>query len=182
MNHLPNLTGTPPADVLIHGPSKLLVDKYLYHLPDIGIIASYTPTHYDVHDHFGIFRGVDQIESFAQATIVSCSSYLESIKNNCSLVALKEMFTPIFISIGQVNFRSYLQQGDTFIIIGLIKSYKFRQMNAEGRIYKAPPKIDLEEYFENFTAEKLTQYDLEKNFTLIAELFDVTGRGIKNNK
>ncbi len=55
-------------------------------------------------------------------------------------------------------------------------------MNAEGKIYKAPPKIDLEKYFENFTAEKLTQYDLEKNFTLIAELFDVTGRGIKNNK
>src|SRR5215469_5020983 len=70
------LVDTIPSKILLHGPTKRLVDKYHWHLPDKGIVASYTPKERDVEDHFGVFRGVDQVEAFAQATIVSCATYL----------------------------------------------------------------------------------------------------------
>src|SRR5476651_1638353 len=131
-----SLIGIIPADIIIHGPKKRLLDTFHWHQPDVGIIASYTPTEENVEDHFGVFRGVDQIEAFAQATIVSCSAYLETKKQKCTFEYLKQTFTPLFISVGQVNFRWFLQTGDTFISMGIIKSYKFRQMSCDGRIYK----------------------------------------------
>lgn len=182
MDHKHSLVGIEPHIVLVHGPKKLLVTKYHWHSPNAGIIASYHPKDTDVEDHFGIFRGVDQIESFAQATIVSCGCYLETIKQDCDFDYLKKTLTPLFISIGQVNFKSYLQLGDVFISIGCIKSYKFRQMICDGRIYKVPADLNLDEYFKNYTEEKLLNYDLSDDFTLIAELFDVTGRAIKKDK
>ena len=58
-----SLVGIDTADILPHGPTKLLVNKYNWHSPGLGIVASYTPTERDVEDHFGIFRGVDQVEA-----------------------------------------------------------------------------------------------------------------------
>lgn len=176
-----NLLGTPPRELLIHGPSKILLDTYHWHAPDIGIVASYTPKPRDVHDHFGVFRGVDQIEAFAQATIVSCGAFLESKKQNCDFKTLNRKFIPAFISTGQVNFHNYLEEGETFISLGKIKFYKFRQMVTDGRIYKAPKGIDLDEYFKDFNETRLLNYDLRDDFVLVAELFDITGRAIKND-
>ncbi|MEO6633673.1 MAG: hypothetical protein ABIN13_18170, partial [Mucilaginibacter sp.] len=65
-----NLVGIDPANLLLHGPTKRLVNAYHWHSPNKGIVASYSPTERDVEDHFNVFRGVDQVESFAQATIV----------------------------------------------------------------------------------------------------------------
>src|SRR5688500_2354776 len=113
-----NLVGVSPKDVLLHGPSKLLVSNYHWHEPEVGIVGSYTPNERDVQDHFGIFRGVDQIEAFGQAIIGSCCSFLEARKKNCSPIELKERYIPAFISVGQVNFHNYLAEGDTFISIG----------------------------------------------------------------
>ena len=175
-----NLVGTAPKDVLSYGPSKLMVEKYLWHSPDVGIVSSYTPTDKDVLDHFGIFRGVDQVEAFAQATIVSCIAYLEKRKLGCSHDEIKRLFLPVFISIGQVNFHSYLQAADTFVSLGQIKSYKFRQMICEGRIYKAPKTLNLDDYFSGFNEKRLLNYDLSNDFLLVAELQGITGRGIKN--
>lgn len=177
-----NLTEIRPDQILLHGPSKLLVNEYHWHEPDVGVVASYTPTAIDVKDHFDIFRGVDQIESFAQATIVSCGTFLECRKNGMDLIALKNAFIPAFISIGQVNFLDYLQKGERFISVGQIKFYKFRQMVADGRIYKVPESLDLNTYFSTFNQEKLTNYTLRDDFKLVAELFDITGRAIKRDK
>lgn len=174
-----NLIGTRPEDMLLHGPTKLLLDEFHWHDPEKGIVASYTPKAADVHDHFGIFRGVDQIEAFAQATIVSCATFLECKKQNCNPAELKDKFTPAFISIGQVYFQNYLEEGETFISIGNIKSYKFRQMVADGRIYKVPKGLDLDAYFADFDLTKLQQYELSADFILVAELFDITGRALK---
>lgn len=174
-----NLVGVSPKDVLLHGPSKLLVSNYHWHEPEVGIVGSYTATEKDVQDHFGIFRGVDQIEAFGQATIGSCSTFLECRKKNCSTMELKEKFIPAFISLGQVNFHNYLQVGDTFVSIGQIKFYKFRQMVADGRIYKVPKGLDLNDYFSQFNTERLMEYGLNDDFLLIAEISDITGRGIK---
>jgi len=177
-----SLVGMHPKDILIHGPKKTLIDRYIWHKPDFGIIVSYAPTAFDVEDHFGVFRGVDQIESFAQATIVSCSSYLEAKKQKCNLELLKSSITPLFISIGQVSFRSYLLAGDVFISMGYITFYKFRQMTCNGRIYKVPKGLDLDDYFKDYTQEQFEKYELRDDFVLIAELFDITGRGTKQIK
>lgn len=176
-----NLKGSNPEQLLLHGPTKRLLDNYHWHDPQIGIVASYTPTSFDVQDHFGVFRGVDQIEAFAQATIVSCGTFLECKKLGCAPVDLKDKFIPAFISVGQVYFHNYLEEGDTFISLGKIKFYKFRQMVSDGRIYKVPKGLDLDDYFKDFNASKLENYDLGEDFKMVAELFDITGRAIKKD-
>ena len=52
-------------------------------------------------------------------------------------------------------------------------------MVCEGRIYRAPLGLNLDEYFKDFDEERLKNYDIGEGFVLIAELFDITGRGIK---
>ena len=174
-----NLLGTLPEHLLLHGPTKRLLDAYHWHQPKVGIVASYTPKAFDVNDHFGIFRGVDQIEAFAQATIVSCATFLECQKQNCQPIDLKDKFVPAFISVGNVYFHNYLAEGETFVSLGKIKFYKFRQMVADGRIYKVPKELNLNDYFNNFTEAKLEKYELSEDFILVAELFDITGRALK---
>lgn len=174
-----NLVGVPPQQVLLHGPSKLLVHEYHWHQPEAAIVGSYTPGAKDVLDHFGVFRGVDQIEAFGLATIGSCLPFLEAKKQDCSLADLRHKYTPTFISLGQVNFHHYLLEGDTFISIGHIKFYKFRQMTADGRIYKVPKGLDLNAFFAGMNLEQLLHYELRPDFTLVAEIFDITGRAIK---
>lgn len=172
------LLGMRPEKLLLHGPTKRYVDEYLWHSPKMGVVASYSPKERDVEDHFGIFRGVDQVEAFAQATIVSCATFLECRKHNCLPDALKDKFIPAFISIGNVNFHNYAEAGDTLISLGNIKFYKWRQMVCDGRIYKVPKGFELDDYFKNFTEERLLKYDISKEFKLVAELFDITGRAI----
>ncbi|TWI99313.1 hypothetical protein JN11_02630 [Mucilaginibacter frigoritolerans] len=174
-----NLVGVPPEQMLLHGPTKRYVDKYLWHSPNKGIVTRYSPTERDVEDHFGIFRGVDQVEAFAQASTVSCATFLECRKLNCTPAELKEMFIPAFISIGNVNFYNYLEYGDTFVCLGNITFYKWRQMACNGRIYKVPKGINPDDYFSDFTEERLLKYDISKDFIQVAELFDITGRAIK---
>jgi len=174
-----NLVGVNPTQMLLHGPTKLLLNAYHWHSPNKGIVASYSPTERDVQDHFGIFRGVDQVEAFAQASVVSCATFLECRKLNCTPEELKNKYIPAFISIGQVNFHNYLEVGDTFISMGNITFYKWRQMVCDGRIYKVPKNIDLDDYFSDFNEERLLKYDISKDFTLVADLYNITGRAIK---
>jgi hypothetical protein len=179
--HNRNLLGFRPGDVLLwHGPTKQLVDNYHWHAPDAGIVASYSPKARDVQDHFGVFRGVDQVEAFTQALIVSCITFSECRKNNCTPEELKKKVMPAFISIGNVTFHSYVEQGDTFICIGNITFYRWRQMVADGRIYKAPPNLNLDDYFSGFTVERLLKYDISEDFKLAAELNGITGRTVLN--
>ncbi|RCH53653.1 hypothetical protein DJ568_16590 [Mucilaginibacter hurinus] len=175
----PTLVGEKPKHWLLHGPTKRYIDNYHYHSPGVGIVASYTPLARDVKDHFNIFRGVDQVESFAQASVVSLATFSECKKMKILPVELSNLFVPTFISIGEVNYHSYLEKGQTFINIGCIKFYKFRQMVCDGRIYKVPPGLNLDEYFKDFTDERLLAYDVSKEFKLVAELKGITGRAIK---
>ncbi len=175
-----SLVGQDPKDILVlHGPTKRLVNHYHWHEPEIGIVASYTPTDRDLEDHFNIFRGVDQIESFAQSTTGSCIVFLECKKLGITPYELPNRFFPRFISIGEVIFHNYLEKGDILVNIGHIKFYKFRQMVCDGRIYKAPKGLDLDLYFSNFNEDKLLNYNLQEDFTLITELKDITARSIK---
>jgi hypothetical protein len=175
-----NLLDTHPKDVLVHhGPTKLLVDKYHWYSHKVGLVASYNPTAFDVNDHFGIFRGVDQIEAFAQATSGTCSVLLECEKLGVDPHELGKILNPSFISVGQVTFHDYVEQGETIVSIGHIKFYKFRQIVCDGKIYKAPKGLNLDEYFSNYTNEKLLTYDLSPDFTLVADMADITGRAFR---
>ena len=174
-----NLKGIAPKEMLLHGPTKRLVDAYHWHAPQTGIVTSFTVKPRDVKDHFGVFRGVDQIEAFAQATIGSCGTFLECKKLNCTPRQLSERFVPAFISVGMVNFHNYIAEGETFVCIGVIKSYKFRQMVSDGRIYKVSKELDLNRYFSDFNESRLGSYELSEEFKLVAELFDITGRALK---
>jgi len=174
-----SLCSIHPKEILIaYGPKKLLVDKYHWHSPTKGIVASYTPTDFDVEDHFGIFRGVDQIESFVQATAASLSMFLICQKHNCAPEDLRDKSVPSFISVGNVNFMAALEKGDTFVILGKITYYKFKQMVCDGRIYRCPQGLDLDDYFKDFNEERLLKYDLSPDFKLISDLYDITGREI----
>jgi hypothetical protein len=42
-----------------------------------------------------------------------------------------------------------------------------------------PKDLDLDDYFKDFDEERLLNYDISKDFTLVSELFDITGRAIK---
>jgi hypothetical protein len=55
-------------------------------------------------------------------------------------------------------------------------------MTCDGRIYKVPKGLDLDVYFSNYTKEQFLNYELSEDFTLIAELFEVTGKGMKRDK
>jgi hypothetical protein len=159
--HVESLCSIHPREILIaYGPKKLLVDKYHWHSPKTGIVASYTPTEHDVEDHFGIFRGVDQIESFVQATSASLSMFLICQKHSCAPEDLREKSVPSFISVGKITF------------------YKFKQMVCDGRIYRCPQGLDLEEYFKDFNENRLLKYDLSPDFKLISDYYDITGREI----
>ncbi len=177
-----SLVGIPPSQVLPHGPTKLLVDEFIWHSPKVGVVACYTPKKHDVHDHFGVFRGVDQIESFGQATVVSCGAFLECQKRNISFEELFEMYNSAFLQVASVKFCNFVQLGDKYINIGIIKFYKFKQMVVDGRIYKVPNALDLYEYFKEFTEDQLVNYELGNGFQLISEINGITGKGIKKEK
>ncbi len=184
MNKFPyeSLVGMNSRDILLHGPSKNYVDAYHWHDVEHGVVTSYTPKAKDVEDHFGLFRGVDLIESFCQATAASMSTFISCQKYNKSLEEAYDEIVPLFLSIGQVNFMNYLTEGETFICIGQIKFYKFRQMVCDGRIYKVPLGINLDEYFKGFSIHQFLNYELPEEFSLVAELSEITGRGFKKNK
>jgi hypothetical protein len=174
-----SLCSIHPSEILIgYGPKKLLVDKYHWHSPKKGIVASYTPTEYDVEDHFDIFRGVDQIESFVQASAASLATFLICQNRKCSPEDLRGNTVPGFISIGNVVFTAAVEKGDTLVILGIITYYKFKQIVCEGRIYKSPQGLDLDEYFKDFNEDRLHKYDLSPDFKLVSYLYDVTGREI----
>lgn len=177
-----NLVGSDTRKLMPHGPSKCLLDAIHWHIPEKGIVGSYTVNSADVKDHFGIFRGVDQIEAFAQATIVSCSAFLEAKKLKCDFDYLKAHFVPTFLSVGNVQFKDYLKEGETFISVGVITFNKWRQITCDGRIYKVDASVDLDTYFSNYSVSQFLNYDLSEHFTLVAELFDITGRAMKREK
>lgn len=176
------LVGQNPAVILPHGPTKRLVDEYLWHEPNVGIVAAYTPNERDVEDHFGIFRAVDQVESFGQAAVVSCSVFLDTQKMGISYEEYYKNRNFVFVGVKHVHCHNVIRYKEKYICLGIINSYKFRQMTASGRLYKVPPDIDLEQYFQKFTEKQLQNYELDERFIYVTELHDMLGKGVKNDK
>lgn len=174
------LVGEKTSIVLPHGPTKRLVDEYLWHSPNVGVVASYTPNERDVHDHFGVFRAVDQVESFGQAVVVSCSAFLDTHKMGLDYKEYYKLRNFVFVGIKAVHCHNVIRYNETYVCLGVINFYKYRQMTASGRIYKVPKDLNLHEYFKDFTEERLRNYELDEKFVLATELHDILGKGIKN--
>ena len=176
------LVGKDPREVLPHGPTKLLVDQFLWHHPEVGVVAAYTPKLRDVEDHFGVFRGVDQVESFGQAAVVAPTVFLDAAKTGVGFAEYYQTRNVVFAGVGQVYCHHFIRQGETFVCLGNIGQYKFRQMTVSGRIYKIAGGVDLQKYFAGFTAERLRNYDLDERFVKVFEIRDIIGKGIKTDK
>lgn len=176
------LVGTDPKKILPHGPSKLFVDDYLWFSSKLGAIGSYRPTDADVHDHFEIFRGVDQLESFGQLAIVSICTILECEKQRCSFTEFKMKFSVLFLAVGQVHFHDIIKSGERFISIGKIKRFKFRQIEVDGWLYRVPKGFELESFFSEFSEKDFEENNFPKNFELVAELTGGVGRAVKKTK
>jgi hypothetical protein len=177
-----SLVGQDPRRVLPHRPTKLLVDEFLWHEPEVGIVASYTPRERDVEDHFGVFRGVDQVESFGQACVVSCSVFLDAAKMALDYDAYYAQRNFVFAGVERVHCHGFIRLGEPYVCLGAIEQYKFRQMTVSGRIYKVAGDVDLRAYFAGFTAERLRAFDLDERFEKVFEIHNIIGKGIKNEK
>ena len=149
-------------------------------VPNVGEVAAYTPNEWDVMDHFGVFRAVDQVESFGQAGVVSCSAFLDTAKMGLTYEAYYKLRNFVFVGIQSVHCHDVIPYNQKYVCLGVINFYKFRQMTASGRIYKVPAGLDLQAYFRDFTEERLRNYDVGKEFVLATELHDILGKGIKN--
>ncbi|MGB0373024.1 MAG: hypothetical protein ACPGN3_16965 [Opitutales bacterium] len=171
-----------PEDILPHGPSKLFVDSYVWHQPGFGGAAAYTVTEEDVKDHFGIMRGVDQIEFFGQAITVSCGIHYIAHKEGWTLEQLHREVLFLFLGVGEVRFRSQADVGDRLVALGYFTFHKFRQGITDGRIYVVPKHYDLKELFSDFNEERLRNYDLPEDCRLVTELFGTTGKLVKKSK
>jgi hypothetical protein len=174
-----SLVGMDPNEILPHGPSKIYIDGVIWHEPEFGIIAYYTPTEKDTHDHFDVYRGADQIESFGQATVVAMNAFLVCKSKNIGFAEMYKTYNFVFAEIGSAVCKSFLKTNETFIIIGFIDSYKFKQMKSSGNIYKVPKNFDFINEFKNYPKEKLKSNELPPGFELVTVFNGLIGRGIK---
>ena len=180
-NNLTSLVGLSPHDVLPHGPSKVYIDEFLWHRPGVGVVAIYTAREKDTHDHFGVFRGVDQIEAFGQASVVAGNAFISCVKKGISFSELYENYNFVFLTMGSAICKSFIKLGDTAIIHAHFDDYKFRQMISSGKVYKASKGFDLEKYYQDYTEEQFKNNIVPAEYMEVSEFNGLTGRGIKNN-
>jgi len=180
INSMQSLVGISPDIALPHGPSKIYLDEFLWHHPKLGVIASYTIKEKDTNDHFGIFRGADQIEALGQASVVAGNAFISCVKKEMSFPELYEKYNFVFLSMGQAICKSFIKLGETAIIHAHFVDYKFRQMTATGKIYKVPDGFDLKAYYKNYSDADFSENKTPSNFEEVSEFKNLMGRGIKN--
>lgn len=177
-----NLVGQDPRNVLPHGPGKLLVDAFYWHEPEIGIVAGYTPKARDVEDHFGVYRGVDQVETFGQAAVVAPGVFLDARKMGIGFREYYETRNMVFAGVERVHCHHFIREGEPFVCLGIIEQFKFRQMTVSGRIYKTAADVDLNACFAEFTPERLRNFDLDERFIKVFEIHNIIGKSIRIEK
>lgn len=182
MREYQSLVELHPKDILPHGPTKLLVDEYLWHNPEIGCIASYKVKEADVKDHFGLFRGVDQLEFFAQSSIVSLGVFHVANNSNLSCQQVLAKYNWLFLGVDRIRFHCFVQCGEKIISIGVIKKYLFKQMTCSGKIYKVPDNFDMKEYCAVLCDEDMNDFKMPKELTMIAEFENVVGWCVKKER
>ncbi len=177
-----SLVDIGPKDLLPYGETKLLVDEYLWHDHELGCIASYTVKERDVNGHFGLFRGVDQLEFFVQACVVSYVFFREAIKSDLSFQEYLANYHPLFLGIDNVQFQHSAKLGDTMIAVGVIKKYKFKQVTCSGRIYKVSSNVNLKSYCSSLSSSDVKNFNLCSDLTSITEIENSVGWMVKKER
>lgn len=170
-----------PSEILLHGPSKTYADAFHWFFPKTGIVTSYTVQPKDVHDHFGVFRGVDMIESLAQTGVLACTILLAD-KEQKPLTELREEFLMAFTELGSAHFHDFVKEGETLINMVTIQRYKFREITFSGCVYREASPQETKAYFD-----QLNELDFDPNqppgsLKKIAEFKGYKGRGIRKTK
>ncbi len=177
-----SLVGLDPKDVLPYGSTKLLVDEYLWHKPDIGGIASYTVKARDVKDHFGLFRGADQLEFFAQSSIVSLGMYIISEKASLKCSQILKKYNPAFLGVDRIRFCHFAKLNETIISVSVINKYKFKQVTCSGKIYKVPDGFNLKSYCSSLSSRDVENFNIHEALTIVAEFENAVGWCVKKEK
>jgi hypothetical protein len=176
-----NWVSKPPADVLVHGPSKIYIDRYLWFRPEEGIFSSYQVQPKDVADHFDVFRGVDIIESAGQTAVSACAM-MESAKQGKSIDELKKHFRMAFLGMGEARFHGFVKVHEVLVSICNIKHYKFRQMLVSCKVYKVASNTDVAALMTGIKADTMANLQIPERFELVAELNDMIGRAVPIGK
>jgi 3-hydroxymyristoyl/3-hydroxydecanoyl-(acyl carrier protein) dehydratase len=170
-----------PAEVLVHGPSKIYIDRYLWFRPEEGIFSSYKVQPKDVADHFDVFRGVDIIESAGQTAVSACAM-MESAKQGKSIDELKKHFRMAFLGMGEARFSGFVKVHEVLVSICTIKHYKFRQMVVSCKVYKVATDGEVAALLEGFKTDTMQDLHIPESFELVAELNDMIGRAVPIEK
>jgi len=173
-------TNTRTDEILIHGPSKLLVDRFHWFYPQHGIVASYKVKPKDVLDHFGVFRGVDVIETAGQTGVAACT-ILECVKQEKTVEELKQDFRIAFLGMGKAIFHDFVKEGDYLFSFCKIKQYKYRQMTIDVAVYGIKEENALKDYFQNLQPKDFDINNVAGNFKLVATIDNLIGRAVKNS-
>ncbi|MBX2906773.1 MAG: hypothetical protein KF744_12090 [Taibaiella sp.] len=172
---------TAPGEILVHGPSKIYIDRYWWFEPEEGLISSYKVQPKDVADHFDVFRGVDIIESAGQTGVSACA-IRESVKQEKSIDELKKHFRIAFLGMGEARFHGFVRVHETLVSICSINRYKFRQMHVSCKVYKVPADKDVAASLSELKQNKIVDIKLPAEYELVAELSDIIGRAVPINK
>jgi hypothetical protein len=170
-----------PAEVLVHGRSKIYVDRYLWFNPDEGIFSSYRVQPKDVADHFDVFRGVDIIESAGQTAVSACAM-MESAKQHKSIEELKKHFRMAFLGMGEARFHGFVKVNEILVNICTIQYYKFRQMVVSCKVYKVSTQKEVAALMHRMEADTMKGLAIPDSFELVAELHDMVGRAVPIGK
>ncbi len=170
-----------PREILLHGPSKIYLDHHWWFYPSTGIVGSYEVQAKDVHDHFGVFRGVDMIESAGQTGVSACSMLFAYIDLK-SAPEVQQRFIMAFLGLGQAVFHDFVEQGETLVNVCAIHQYKFRQIRFSAVVYKAHEPAEIAPYFAHLPEDQLGVAPVPESFKKVAEFTDFIGRAINRNK
>ena len=176
------LTEIQPENILQHGPSKRYVDEFLWFEGKLGAVATYQPTAEDVKDHFGVFRGVDQVESFAQGTAVAAITLLEAQKQGMSIVEFQKHWNIAFLGVEQVKLLNFLREGDRMVAVAQTTFHRFHQMIVNGKTFRAPADFDLQAWARDFSKQDLLDYRMPESFQPIGEISDLKVVALKKTK
>ena len=177
-----SLVGISPAQALPHGPTKIFLDEFLWHEPTLGVVAKYEPKESDLKDHFGLFRGADQIEMFGQTSVVAANAFISCKKKNIGFDQLYKDYVFVFMKMGEAVCKSFIKSGEVAVAYAYIVDYKFKQMTASGTIYKCRSDFDLRGYYRYYSHERFKLRETPEVFTEVTEFNNLIGRGIKAEK
>lgn len=152
-------------EFLPHGPTKLYIDEIIYN-GEMGLASLYRVQEKDTLDHFGYFRGVDQVETCGQASLAWHMNrvYLKRLKKNKKVIS----FDCLANSINEAVFLSPVSTGDLYLTVCSCKHLRsFVEADSVGYVIPSEKEESVRDYFSNLKKDSLLDADLKDLFGLV---------------